>query len=321
MTTVLLALGLIAGIGSILRALIPDLDVDQARRTIGTLVLNVFLPALVFRVIYTARLGAEAVQIPIVLLLSVLVCLVVAIAALRLCRLSPQEQGALVLASAFGNVTYLGLPVLQGLYPLLPLQVAKVAILAEITTTPLNLSLGTALGRGFNQPAAPPTAAPAGPGIGATALQVTGQVGTEMLRLPALWAVLIAVLWRLSGLPVPAFLLQATQVLGNTVTGLMMLSLGMGLRYRPIRRPLPLLLASAIKLLLSPLLVFALARWIGVQAPYLEPLVLEGAMPSQLLTFVIADRAGLDAERLALCILINTAACFFTIPLIHALLF
>jgi predicted permease len=49
--------------------------------------------------------------------------------------------------------------------------------------------------------------------------------------------------------------------------------------------------------------------------------VLEGAMPTQLLTFVIADRVGLDVERLALCILLNTAASFVTIPLLQRWLF
>ena len=95
----------------------------------------------------------------------------------------------------------------------------------------------------------------------------------------------------------------------------------MGLRYRRIHQPLPLLLASAIKLLVSPLVVFAAASWIGLQQPYLQAVVLEGAMPTQLLTFVIADRVGLDVERLAVCILINTAASFVTIPLLNGWLF
>ena len=325
MATVLLALGVIAFIGSVLRYLIQDFDSEKARRTIGSLVLNVFLPALVFHVIYTSRLGAETVQIPLVMVLSITACIAVATVVLRLFRLPPQENGALILASAFGNVTYLGLPVLQGLFPALSVQVAKVAILSEITTTPLNLSLGTAIGSRFSHDQAELTADGMGPrssqGAWHSARTIAGQAGLEMLRLPALWAVVIAVIWRLSGVPVPAFLLQATMLLGNTVTGLMMLSLGMGLRYRSIQRPLPLLTAAAIKLLLSPLVVFAIASWIGVQSPYFEPLVLEGAMPSQLLTFVIADRIGLDAERLAMCILINTAACFFTIPLLRTLLF
>lgn len=362
MVSVLLALGLIAGIGSLLRYLVKDLDIDMARKMIGTLVLNIFLPALVFWVIYTAEIGAEFYQIPLIMLLSILVCLGIAMSAFRAFRLQPEEKGALILGSTFGNVTYLGLPILQGLFPSLALQVAKVAILCEVTTTPLNLSLGTALGNRFKAsrsnrhrsetrvdlPADQQLASDTSQYFSAaevealetppqlteplplnrpklspfqTSIQIGWQVCQEMVRLPALWAVVIALIWKVSGLPVPTFLLQATQILGNTVTGLMMLSLGMGLRYRRIYQPLPLIIASGIKLLISPLVVFGIATSIGLQSPYLEAVVLEGAMPTQLLTFVIADRVGLNAERLALCILMNTAASFLTIPAIKTLLF
>lgn len=374
MITVLLALGLIAAIGSLLRYLIKDLDVDRARKMVGALVLHIFLPALVFRVIYSAEMGAEFYQIPLTMLLGMLVCLGIAILVFRAFSLQPEEKGALILASTFGNVTYLGLPVLQGLFPSLALQVAKVAILCEVTTTPLNLSWGMTLGTRFKAsqhnrhrsetPAdvaslALPTFLPAQQRLASaegtrfayalaaevaaletprqlaqslnlgsskrlpfqTGLQLGWQACQQMVRLPALWAVAIALIWKVSGLPVPAFLLQATQLLGNTVTGLMMLSLGMGLRYRRIDQPLPLLVASGIKLLISPVVIFGVATLIGVQAPYLQAVVLEGAMPTQLLTFVIADRVGLNSERLALCILINTAASFLTIPAMKTLLF
>ena len=238
MTEVLLALGLIALVGSLLRYLFLDLDVEAARRTIGMLVLNVFLPALVFRVICSVPTGAEMVQIPLVMGISVACCLALAVLLFRPLGLRSEEKGALILASAFGNVTYLGLPVLQGLFPSLSLQVAKVAI------TPLNLSVGVALGESFS---------------GKPRSGVLRQAFRAVATMPALWAIVLALSWTASGVPVPGFLMEATRILGNTVTGLMMLSLGMGLRYRRIHQPLPLLLASAIKLLVSPLVVFAAA--------------------------------------------------------------
>jgi hypothetical protein len=128
---VLLALGLIALLGSLLRYWLTDFDVEAARRNIGVLVLNVFLPALVFRVICSVPSGPEMVQIPLVMAMGVVCCLGLALLLFRPMAMPAEEKGALVLASAFGNVTYLGLPVLQGLFPGLSLQVAKVAILSE----------------------------------------------------------------------------------------------------------------------------------------------------------------------------------------------
>lgn len=63
--------------------------------------------------------GPEMVQIPLVMGIAVVCCL------------------------------GLALPVLQGPLPGLSLQVAKVAILSELTTTPLKLSVGIALGESF----------------------------------------------------------------------------------------------------------------------------------------------------------------------------
>jgi hypothetical protein len=306
MAGVLLALGLIALVGSLLRYLLVNLDVEAARRIIGLLVLNVFLPALVFRVICSVPTGPEMLQIPLVMGIGVGCCLVLAVLVFRPLQLRSDEKGALVLASAFGNVTYLGLPVLQGVFPALALQVSKVAILSEVTTTPLNLSVGVGLGESYG---------------GKPSGGMVRQAFKAVVAMPALWAIALALVWKASGVPVPGFLLEATRILGNSVTGLMMLSLGMGLRYRRIRQPMPLLLASAIKLLVSPLVVFAAAGWMGIREPYFQAVVLEGAMPTQLLSVVIADRVGLDVERLAVCILINTTASFVTVPLLNRWLF
>lgn len=47
-----------------------------------------------------------------------------------------------MLGSAFGNVTYLGLPVLLETFPSQAEQVSEVAVLFEVTKSSLNLSLG-----------------------------------------------------------------------------------------------------------------------------------------------------------------------------------
>jgi malate permease and related proteins len=84
----------------------------------GTLVLYVFLPALAFDAVYRAPLGGTLWQVPIVMLAGAITCLVVAIPVLSLMRSEKKRVvGALILGSAVGNVTYLGLPVLRGLFP------------------------------------------------------------------------------------------------------------------------------------------------------------------------------------------------------------
>ena len=65
MFNVFLSLGIIAGIGSILRYIFPDIDIENFRRSINKLVLYIILPALIFNIVYNSKIGAEFFQIPI----------------------------------------------------------------------------------------------------------------------------------------------------------------------------------------------------------------------------------------------------------------
>lgn len=305
MLDVFLSLGAIALLGSALQRLFPDWNVEDFRKSINRLVLHVLLPALIFKVIATAELDGLLYQVPLAAAAGIGACLLAGWLVVRWLPLARPAQGALILACAFGNVTYLGLPALQGLHPDRATDMAKVAILCEVTVAPLNLLVGSLLALRFGDAE--------GRGLRQSLRQV--------LRLPPLWALAAALACKAFAVPVPAFLLHATGVLGGAVSGLMILALGMALRFERLQQPLPFALVGAVKLLLSPLVVFAAARLLGMQAHGLEAVTLEGAMPSQLLTLVVADRFRLDSRLLAQAIVLNTALAFATIPLVRGTLF
>lgn len=307
-TQVLLSLGLTALLGSVLRYLMPDLDFAELRQKLNRLVLAVFLPALNFKVIYGATVDATFWQIPLLALGGLLLTVAVGGLVYGLLPLDRRARGALVLAGAFGNVTYLGIPLLQGVFPAAALQVTTVAILYEMTITPTNLVLGQSLASRYA--GAPP--------IGfAESLR-------RVAALPLLWAIAAALTLNLLHVPVPEFVIGATSLLGNAVSGLMILSLGMALRIETLRargRQLAVLLPCVgIKLALSPLIVWAGTRLLAVEEPFAAATVLEAAMPTQLVVLIVADRFGLDTELAALAVLVTTIASFFTLPLIHHLL-
>ena len=81
--------------------------------------------------------------------------------------------------------------------------------------------------------------------------QTLGRSAAQVIRLPPLWALAAALGFKFLHIPVPEFILHATQVLGATVSGLMILALGMALRRRRIDHALPVLAVAGIKLLLS----------------------------------------------------------------------
>ena len=305
MHNVFLSLGTIALVGSTLQRLFPDWNIEDFRKSLNRLVLFVLLPSLIFKVIYTSDLDGVLYQVPLVAAAGILGCLGVALPAFGWMSIDRRAKGSLILACAFGNVTYLGLPVLQGVFPEHQLDISKIAILCEVTVAPLNLIVGSLLAMRFSGEQ----------GVGLR------QSLAQVMRLPPIWALVAALACKFLRIPVPEFILHGTAVLGATVSGLMILSLGMALRFQRIGHPLPILAVSGIKLLLSPLLVFGAASLLAMKEPYLEAVTLEGAMPSQLLTIVIADRFNLDGRLLAHAIVINTVIAFVTIPLVRAVLF
>lgn len=305
MLNVFLSLGAITLVGSGLQRVFPDWNIEEFRKSINKLVLYVLLPALIFKVIYTSDLEGVLYQIPLAAAAGIAGCLSVAWLVFRWMPLDRKSKGALILACAFGNVTYLGLPVLQGIFPAHSSDIAKVAILCEVTVAPLNLIVGSLLAMRFSEQQ------------GVNLRQSLKQV----IQLPPLWTLAAALLCKQLEVPVPEFILHGAAVLGSAVSGLMILSLGMALRFDRLEYLGPMLSVSGIKLLVSPLIVFAAARLLAMHVPYFEAVTLEGAMPSQLLTIVIADRFNLDSKLLARAIAINTVLAFVTIPLVRTLLF
>ncbi|MFZ9849326.1 MAG: hypothetical protein ACO3FA_02355 [Vulcanococcus sp.] len=73
--------------------MVADLEVEAARRNIGVLVLNVFLPALVFRVICSVPTGPEMLQIPLVMAIGVGCCLALALLLFRPLALRSEVKG------------------------------------------------------------------------------------------------------------------------------------------------------------------------------------------------------------------------------------
>lgn len=305
---VLLALGLTALLGSVLRYALPDLDIPDLRQKLNRLVLAVFLPALNFKVIYGATVDAAFWQVPVLALGGLVLTAATGVLVYAVLPIDRRARGALVLAGAFGNVTYLGIPLLQGVFPNAVLAVTTVAILYEMTITPANLLLGALLASCYAGAAPVPL----------------GETLRRIAALPLLWAIAAALLLNLSGVTLPTFVIGAATLLGNAVSGLMILSLGMALRIETLRdrgRQLGLLLPCVtIKLGLSPLIVWAGTRWLGVAEPFAAATVLEAAMPTQLIVLVVADRFGLDTEIAALAALITTTASFVTLYVVHGLL-
>ena len=114
--------------------------------------------------------------------------------------------------------------------------------------------------------------------------------------------------------------MDTASILAVAVSGIMMLSLGMALRFSATRLMALAIPVSAIKLAFAPFVVFLAVTPFGVTGVYSNAAILEAAMPSQLLSFIIAGKFKLDEETLAFVIMVDTILAFVTLPIVRTLL-
>ncbi|KAK6020052.1 transporter, auxin efflux carrier family protein [Ostertagia ostertagi] len=302
MIAAFLPLAAIALLGALLRHFIPGME--QTRQSMNRLVLYVFLPALVFRTVMDGTITRLFLEIPALAATGTLVSLAAGFLIFHFLPIPGPTKGAMMLGAAFGNVTYLGLPVLLGIFPGQADQVSEVSVLFEVTKSSLNLTLGAmiAIAYGSQEPI------------------TFRRTAYEALKLPPLWALVVAIVWKLSGIPCPSLIMDTASILSVAVSGIMMLSLGMALRFSATPLMALAIPVSAIKLALSPFVVFLAVAPFGLTGVYSNAAILEAAMPSQLLSFIIAGKFKLDEETLAFVIMVDTILAFVTLPLVRTLL-
>lgn len=304
MLAVITQMGILIGAGVVLRHTRPGgRDPELLRRGLTDIVYYLLLPALVLDALWRTELSWDSLRIAGLAAAGVLAALWLASAGCRLCKVAAPTRGALMLAAAFPNVTYLGLPVLEATFG--P-WARGVAIQYDLfACTPLLLTVGILIARKH----------------GTTGERDSGGVLRPLLQVPALWAALLAVVLNKSDVPVPAMAESLLRLLGNAVAPLMLIALGLGLVWQgfaPNRllRVLPVLL---IQLFLMPLLVWGLALLSGLDAKLLAPVVLEAAMPSMVIGMVLCDRYGLDTAFYATAVTLSTALSMVTLPLWYQL--
>lgn len=297
MFDVILQAGGLIACGVLWRLFTPlGLDAETVRRSLTGVVYVLLLPALVLVVLWRAPLGLEAVWVALVAIIGVFTGLFLAWLWFRQTRLGSPMVGALLLASAFPNATYMGLPVLEAsLGP----WARSIAIQYDLfACTPLLLSVGVLLASRYG------------------GVRETGHPMVALLKVPPLWAAVVGVMLNLSGVPLPTGFAGWLDMLGSGVIPLMLFSLGLGLQWSGgwVSRLPSVAPVVLIQLILTPMVVLAAATGVGLSGGVLTGVVLEAAMPSMVLGIVLCDRYRLDTGLYALSVTLTTAFSLVTLP-------
>lgn len=200
--------------------------------------------------------------------------------------------GALMLACAFANTGYLGLPFNAALFGLegLPNAVAYDILVTTLGVLTIGFSIGAAFGTVAERP--------------------RERVAAFFVRNPPLWACVLGFL--APEALAPAWAVDASQIVVFAILPLGFFVVGVtlaaeadegGIRFPP---PLSAAVGSALllKLLVAPAVVFALSR-VVLEVP--DPYLVQSAMASAINGIVIAHEYGLDRGLVAAAIAWSTA--------------
>lgn len=298
MLSTLIQMFALIGLGLIWSIYNPgQLESRVIRKVLTDTVYYLFLPALVFNVLWQAPLGFDSVKISVTAAIGVLIALLASWFVCTRCRSNPQVTGAILLATAFPNATYMGYPVLINT---LGASAGSIAIQYDLfACTPLLLTLGVILASHYGEGNEKPNPL------------------MLLIKVPPLWVALIATLLNLSGISAPLWLSGVFSMMGDAVVPLMLFAIGLALKqgFREIRHLTTVIPVIVIKLVLMPLLVLGMSVLLSMEGELRTAVILEAAMPSMVLGIVLCDRYGLNSGIYAAAVTATTLLSLFTLPL------
>ena len=287
----------LVGLGALWRLIKPGrVSVESLRHAITDLVFYLLLPELVLRVLWQAEVGFQSLHISAVATSSILAAMLISWLGCKSCRSENHITGAAILAASFANVTYLGLPVITSA---LGEWAASIAIQYDLfSATPLLFTVGILVAAYFGQ-----------------AAKEIHPI-RQLVRIPALWAALLAVILNLAMAPMPIMLESVLRLLGDGIVPLMLIAIGLSLEWRGLQRKAwgPLVLVIVIQLFLMPLFVWGVSGQFDFSEQQQLALVLEAAMPSMVIGLMICEHYNLDTAFYAAAVTLSTILSIVTLP-------
>jgi len=268
-------------------------------RTLSRLAYYVLTPAFVFNLISTARIEVTlATRMVIFITLVYAGSIAIAFVVARLLRRGQKMTVAYMMIAAFGNVGNFGLPIsqfAQGSAALLP---ATVYFLANLVFAFVLCVMLANSGRG----------------------KFTHAIG-QVIRTPALLALIPALLVNAAGVSLPAFATRVIELLAAAMIPAMLIALGVQFANAGIPRiSFDMLMSAGIRLVSGPLLAFALVGFFDLPTLERNVGILQASMPAAVLVSIIAMESDTLPEFITATVLFSNLASVATLSLVLAAL-
>lgn len=140
-------------------------------------------------------------------------------------------------------------------------------------------------------------------------------------RNPFVLSCVTGILLQVLGIPLPKTILAMLDIIGKGALGLALLAAGAGLRFHELRATgTTLALATVLKLIAMPLLVYAFTEFLSVSGTPQHVAVICAAVPTGSGAYVLAKQMGGDAPLVASILTLQVIVAALTLPLITMLL-
>lgn len=238
-----------------------------------------------------AILGAGCVMYAILVALSYVVPAVY--------RCKPADRGIYSFMTIFGNVGFMGFPVVRSIFG------DTAVFYAALLNIPFNLLAYT---------------------LGISQLNSGGgkiHINWKLLINPPLIAALAAILILCFHIPVPGPLAQAVDMLGDMVVPCSMIVIGASLgsqRFKDIFTDWRAYAFAPVRLLIAPVLLWAVLRLFIKDTVFLGTMTVLGAMPVASLATMLSIEYGGNVEMASRTVFVTTVLSVVTVPLVCWLL-
>lgn len=269
------------------------------KKALSSLVFYVFSPALVFSSLVNSQLPPnELLQLAIFAVAAILLMGLVGLISGRLLRLDRLDTIALVIVLMFANGGNYGITLNGLLYG--DEGISRAAVYFSVSTM-LVFTVGIFVAS-----------------MGQSSWQDSLK---RLIRVPAFYAVILALIIYFLVIPVPAPIMRALEIAGAGSIPVMIVVLGMQIAdvrsLSGVKLALP---ASLLRLLVGPVIAVLVAGWIGLQGLSRSTAIIEGSMPTAVITTILATEFSVRPRIVTSTVVVSTLLSAITLPLIITLL-
>lgn len=294
----ILSIILMICIGYVLKRI--DFLSEKDINPLNKIVMNILLPCMIFSALYSSDLSLipKLGILPFVILISSFVTGLVSFLILKKLGYDDKKLWSVLVTVMIANTAFMGYPVNLGIFGH---EGFLRAIFCDIATMCIFLILSFVLVIKF----------------GGTVKKAIRKIAL----FPPLWAIVFGLGLNILNVPIGPVLNNTVNYLGNGAIPLIMISLGLSIDLAGLSRSKSMVaFTSIMKLLFFPAIAVIVVLFLGLSDLQYTVAIVEAAMPSGMLSLVLAITYNLDYQLTSDCILINTVISLITLPVIIMIL-